>query len=51
MMPQIAAILGINERNDFAMLERIGGECAGAVSLLPERATTPRETHRLAGRR
>ncbi len=33
---RIAAILGISERNDFAMLERIGGECAGAVSLLPE---------------
>jgi serine/threonine-protein kinase HipA len=33
---QIAAILGISERNDFAMLERIGGECAGAVSLFPE---------------
>lgn len=30
---QIASILGISERNDFAMLERIGGECAGAVSL------------------
>ena len=38
---QIAAILGISERNDFAMLERIGGECAGAVSLLPEDATAP----------
>jgi serine/threonine-protein kinase HipA len=33
---RIAAVLGISERNDFAMLERIGGECAGAVSLLPE---------------
>lgn len=33
---KIAAILGISERNDFAMLEKIGGECAGAVSLLPE---------------
>ena len=32
----IAAILGISARNDFAMLERIGGECAGAVSLLPD---------------
>jgi len=32
----IASILGISERNDFAMLERIGGECAGAVCLLPE---------------
>lgn len=36
---KIAAILGISEKNDFAMLERIGGECAGAVSLLP--AGTP----------
>ncbi|NUN93509.1 MAG: HipA N-terminal domain-containing protein [Verrucomicrobiae bacterium] len=44
---QIAAILGISERNDFAMLERIGGECAGAVSLLPEDAPAPilGETH------
>lgn len=32
----IARILGISEGNDFAMLERIGGECAGAVSLFPE---------------
>jgi serine/threonine-protein kinase HipA len=32
---QIASILGISERNDFAMLELIGGDCAGAVSLLP----------------
>ena len=33
---RIAEILGISERNDFALLERIGGECAGAISLLPE---------------
>lgn len=33
---RIAEILGISERNDFALLERIGGECAGALSLLPE---------------
>ena len=32
---KIAEILGISDTNDFAMLERIGGECAGAVSLLP----------------
>ncbi len=38
---QIAAILGISERNDFAMLERIGGECAGAVSLLPDDSPAP----------
>ena len=33
---KIAEILGISDTNDFAMLERIGGECAGAVTLLPE---------------
>ncbi|MFI5378951.1 MAG: type II toxin-antitoxin system HipA family toxin [Tepidisphaerales bacterium] len=38
---QIAAILGVSERNDFALLERIGGECAGAVSLLPEGVPLP----------
>ena len=38
---QIAAVLGISERNDFAMLERIGGECAGAVSLFPENTPPP----------
>ena len=27
----IARNLGISARNDYAMLERIGGECAGAV--------------------
>ncbi|KTD48850.1 HipA protein, DNA binding regulator [Legionella rubrilucens] len=31
----IARQLGISERNDFALLAAIGGECAGAVSLLP----------------
>lgn len=38
---QIAGILGISHSNDFAMLERIGGECAGAVSLLPEGVAPP----------
>jgi serine/threonine-protein kinase HipA len=38
---RIAAIFGISEGNDFAMLERIGGECAGAVSLLPEGGEPP----------
>ena len=32
----IARILGISEKNDFAMLEQIGGECAGAITFLPE---------------
>lgn len=34
----IARILGISDRNDFAMLEQIGGECAGAITFLPEDA-------------
>ena len=38
---RIAAILGISSGNDFAMLERIGGECAGAGSLLPENQAPP----------
>lgn len=32
---RVAEILGISEGNDFAMLERIGGECAGAISVFP----------------
>jgi len=32
----IARRLGLSEQNDFALLEAIGGECAGAVSLLPD---------------
>lgn len=35
----IAKILGISARNDFALLERIGGECAGAVTFLPDGET------------
>ena len=31
----VAANLGITAKNDFAMLREIGGECAGAVSLIP----------------
>lgn len=32
----ITAKLGISESNDFKLLEALGGECAGALSLLPE---------------
>jgi serine/threonine-protein kinase HipA len=32
----IARNLGISAKNDFAMLEQIGGECAGAVTFMPE---------------
>ncbi len=32
----IAKQLGISDKNDFMLLKRIGGECAGAISILPE---------------
>ena len=32
----IARNLGVSEGNDYALLEAIGGECAGAVTLLPD---------------
>jgi serine/threonine-protein kinase HipA len=32
----IAKIKQISEQNDFKLLEAIGGECAGAVSVIPE---------------
>jgi serine/threonine-protein kinase HipA len=35
----IAKIKQISEHNDFKLLEAIGGECAGAVSILPEHMT------------
>lgn len=37
----IARILGISDKNDFAMLEQIGGECAGAISFHPEDEAIP----------
>lgn len=44
---RIASILGISASNDFALLERIGGECAGAVSLLPENMPPPQASGQL----
>jgi len=32
----IAKRLGISDKNDFMFLKRIGGECAGAITILPE---------------
>jgi serine/threonine-protein kinase HipA len=37
----IARNLGISDRNDYAMLERIGGECAGAVTFIPAGESLP----------
>ena len=39
----ISRILGISAQNDFAMLEKIGGECAGALTFLPK-GILPSET-------
>ena len=41
----IARNLGISARNDYAMLERIGGECAGAVTFLPAGEALPAPDH------
>lgn len=42
----IARILGISDKNDFAMLEKIGGECAGAISFLPEEEAISEDDNR-----
>ena len=39
----VARNLGVSLQNDFGLLEKIGGDCAGAVSLYPEGARLPRE--------
>lgn len=39
----IARNLGISARNDFAMLEQIGGECAGAVTFIPAGESLPEQ--------
>ena len=40
----IAQILGISARNDYAMLEKLGGECPGAITFLPAGTTYPPES-------
>jgi serine/threonine-protein kinase HipA len=42
----IARNLGISARNDYAMLEQIGGECAGAVTLVPTGEPLPESDYR-----
>jgi serine/threonine-protein kinase HipA len=39
----IARNLGVSLNNDYGLLERIGGDCAGAVSLYPETGEPQRE--------
>src|SRR5205809_1242172 len=42
----IARNLGISARNDYAMLEQIGGECAGAVTFIPAGEPLPERNYR-----
>lgn len=42
---KIARNLGISPRNDFALLEQIGGECAGAVMFLPAGQPLPERSY------
>jgi len=39
----VARNLGVSPQNDFGLLEKIGGDCAGAVSLYPEGASSAEE--------
>ncbi|MBC8403878.1 MAG: type II toxin-antitoxin system HipA family toxin [Planctomycetes bacterium] len=41
----VASLLGISSENDFCLLERIGGECAGAVSLVGVNKEAPTSPH------
>ena len=41
----IARNLGISARNDYAMLEQIGGECAGAVTFIPTGEALPERNY------
>lgn len=42
----IARNLGISARNDYAMLEQIGGECAGDVTFVPTGEPMPESDYR-----
>lgn len=42
---RLAAFLGVSNANAFALLEIVGGDCAGAIALYPEEGTPPTPTH------
>ena len=44
MRHRLARYLGISESNVFSLLETVGGECAGAVSLYPSGTKFPEES-------
>lgn len=39
---QVARAIGVSPSNDYALLERLGGDCAGAVTLRPAGEEKPR---------
>lgn len=41
----IAKSLGVSEKNDFGLLEELGGDCAGALSLLPPGSSPAKDGH------
>ena len=45
---RIAAYLGLAESDDFSMLEAIGGECAGALEIIPHGKSPHGETDSLS---
>ncbi len=45
MRENIARIFGISAKNDFKMLEQIGGECAGAVTFMPSGKPLPKQKY------
>jgi serine/threonine-protein kinase HipA len=42
----VARNVRVSKNNDFGLLEKIGGDCAGAVSVYPEGKTLTREANR-----
>lgn len=43
---EVARVLGLSERNDFALLKALGGDIAGALTLWPEGEPPPCMTER-----
>ena len=41
---KVAKLLGVSEKNPFSMLEVIGGECAGALTIYPEGTSPHKES-------
>ncbi len=42
----VAQLLGVSERNDYRLLEQLGGDCAGALEFHPEAGRAPRSSDR-----